>query len=415
VGLAWGDEAKGACCDFLARTHGVGLVVRHGGGPQCSHNVVTPDGRHHTFAQFGSATFLPGVHTHLSRHMLINPMNMEAEESHLRALGVADAFERLTVDEECVVITPFQRALNRLTEWARGEHAHGSCGQGVGQARDDQIRYGNDRVLLAGDLLCEPLAKEKLRFMQQVARLTLKERLLGGPLPQKAVEEAAVIMEDSIDWCYWRLRRPPLKIVRGKHLATLVQMSRRVIFEGGQGVLLDEVHGTAPHNTWTDTTCGNANLLLSEIGFNGKVRRIGALRSYFTRHGAGPFPTEDAGLAPALPEPHNDDVGFQGAFRVGHFDAVAAKYAISVSGGVSEVALSHLDALRRLGVSRVRTASSQERAIHALSSRQEYEEVRPPHFVARIEQLLGLPVTIGATGPTAEDRSDFMEKGRKAG
>src|SRR4051812_48029015 len=105
VGLGFGDEGKGATVDYLARRHDAGLVVRFNGGPQCAHNVITPDGRHHTFAQFGSATFLPNVRTHLSRYALINPLNMLREEEHLREVGIDDAFDRLTVDEGCIVIT----------------------------------------------------------------------------------------------------------------------------------------------------------------------------------------------------------------------------------------------------------------------------------------------------------------------
>jgi adenylosuccinate synthase len=79
--------------------------------------------------------------------------------------------------------------------------------------------------------------------------------------------------------------------------------------------------------------------------------RVGVLRTYFTRHGPGPFVTEDASLLPHLPEPHNDAEvagGWQGAFRVGPFDAVAARYALKVCGGVDFLAVTHLDRLPSL-------------------------------------------------------------------
>src|SRR5215210_8082512 len=119
VGLGYGDEGKGAWTDFLARTEPVHTVVRFNGGAQAGHNVVAPDGRHHTFAQFGSGTLVRGVNTHLSRFMLVNPLGLLREDAELRALGVTDALARLSIDREALVTTPFQVAANRLRELAR--------------------------------------------------------------------------------------------------------------------------------------------------------------------------------------------------------------------------------------------------------------------------------------------------------
>ena len=84
VDLGYGDSGKGGVVDWLCANPGVGwlgsagpvhAVVRFNGGAQAAHNVVTPDGRHHTFAQFGSGSFTPGVRTHLSRFMLVDPLH----------------------------------------------------------------------------------------------------------------------------------------------------------------------------------------------------------------------------------------------------------------------------------------------------------------------------------------------------
>src|ERR1700689_3707681 len=98
AGLLWGDEGKGATVDALTHRFNAGLIVRYNGGSQAGHNVVLPDGRQHCFSQFGSGTFYPGVKTHLSRFMLVNPMNMSNEYAHLHELGIHDAWERTTVD-----------------------------------------------------------------------------------------------------------------------------------------------------------------------------------------------------------------------------------------------------------------------------------------------------------------------------
>ncbi|NUP38314.1 MAG: adenylosuccinate synthetase, partial [Streptomyces sp.] len=133
VDLGFGDAGKGATVDRLCRGGGVTAVVRFNGGAQAAHNVVTPDGRHHTFAQFGSGT-LHGVPTHLSRFTVVDPLALAAEADHLRGLGVPDPYGLLTVDREAPLATPYHAAANRLREQARGAARHGSCGMGVGEA-----------------------------------------------------------------------------------------------------------------------------------------------------------------------------------------------------------------------------------------------------------------------------------------
>jgi adenylosuccinate synthase len=114
------------------------------------------------------------------------------------------------------------------------------------------------------------------------------------------------------------------------------------VFEGAQGVLLDEWYGWHPYTTWSTTTFANAQALLAEAGH--QAYRLGVLRTYTTRHGAGPLVTEDPAVTAALPERHNGTGRWQGAFRAGHFDAVAHRYAVEVCGGVDGLAVTHLDA-----------------------------------------------------------------------
>src|SRR5207244_2171342 len=89
--------------------------------------------------------------------------------------------------------------------------------------------------------------------------------------------------------------------------------------------------------------------LLDEYAFEGRRIRLGVLRTYFTRHGPGPMVSEDAALRERLPaEPHNSDGGWQGQFRVGALDVVAARYGLAATGGVDALAVTHLDRLAHL-------------------------------------------------------------------
>src|SRR5438552_14899019 len=92
VGLGFGDEGKGAAVDSLCRVHGADLVVRYSGGSQAGHNVQLPDGRRHTFSQFGAGT-LAGVPSCTGPQVILNPAALLCEADHLRELGIADPYQ----------------------------------------------------------------------------------------------------------------------------------------------------------------------------------------------------------------------------------------------------------------------------------------------------------------------------------
>src|SRR6056297_4099785 len=88
--LGYGDAGKGTMVDAIVHKEDIDLVVRYSGGAQAAHNVITPDGRHHTFAQFGSGTFRPGTKTYLGPKMLVQPQFLLAEAAALQKLGVSN-------------------------------------------------------------------------------------------------------------------------------------------------------------------------------------------------------------------------------------------------------------------------------------------------------------------------------------
>ena len=134
-------------------------------------------------------------------------------------------------------------------------------------------------------------------------------------------------------------------IVDGDYLGKLLKEGGAV-FEGAQGVLLDRTHGFFPYNTGTCTTFQNAEILLREAGYNGDVKKVGVIRAYATRHGAGPFVSEDRNLTKFLPDPMNKTGQWQGDFRIGYLDLVTLRYALDVLGGIDCLAVTNLDRLR---------------------------------------------------------------------
>ena len=145
TGLGFGDCGKGTVTDALTRRFDARLVVRFNGGAQAGHNVVLPDGRHHTFAQFGAGTFVEGVRTHLASHVVVHPTALAVEADYLARGGVPDALSRLTADPRCLVTTPFHQAAGRLRERLSG---HGTCGVGVGETMRDALAHADDAIRL---------------------------------------------------------------------------------------------------------------------------------------------------------------------------------------------------------------------------------------------------------------------------
>jgi adenylosuccinate synthase len=377
-------------------------VARFNGGAQAAHNVVRPDRRHHTFAQFGSGTFHAGVRTHLSRHVVVDPLALATEADHLAAVGVPDALDRLTVDRDALLATPYHRVANRARETARGENRHGSCGMGVGETMVYALAYPADAPRV-GDCRQAPLLRRRLTALRDRLSTAVGAVDMGPPI-------------DDVVAAY-RAFAERVSIVDGVALVRRAVRSGPVVFEGAQGVLLDEWHGFHPYTTWSTTTFVNAEELLAEAGATGY--RLGVLRTFTTRHGPGPLVTEDPALA--LADPDNPTNRWQGRFRVGHFDAVAHRYALDVAGGVDGLALTHLDTAARHPRLRLCTGydtgarltpgppgdlDRQERLTRRLlTARPVYPGTAPTDWVAAIEESLSVPVVLTSSGPTSLDKT----------
>lgn len=409
VDLGFGDAGKGLLTDFLVRETGAKVVVRYNGGAQAGHNVVTPSGRHHTFSQFGSGTFVGGVRTFLSRDVIVHPTALLREAEVLRAAGVTDALERLGISEHALVITPYHQMLNRLTELARGAARHGSCGVGVGAAVAHARAFPEEAIRMR-DAADSAQLRRKLECIRDYA---LEEtRRLDPALLAHAEAEIFERNDAAEEW-----------IARTHSLRSLVAaedswISATVIFEGAQGVLLDEWHGFHPHTTWSTCTSANAHRLIAESGSGAEVRTLGLLRTYAVRHGAGPLPTETTELHIA-PDEHNVPNPWQGAVRRGWFDAVLARYAIAADGAIDALAITHADALRAwprwtycnryeggfpLVPSTARSLQYQERLTNELLVAQPVVSHRPAvedDVLGTIEELARKPVVIGSRGPSA--------------
>src|SRR5690606_9150609 len=104
-GLGFGDEGKGATVDFLSSQIDFDLCVRYSGGAQAGHNVVLDDGTHHTFKQFGAATF-NRVPTFMAETTAFDPHSFLKERGRLKDAGVNAPETLMFVHPEALLVTP---------------------------------------------------------------------------------------------------------------------------------------------------------------------------------------------------------------------------------------------------------------------------------------------------------------------
>jgi adenylosuccinate synthase len=411
VGLGFGDEGKGVAVDFLARELEAELVVRYCGGSQAGHNVELPDGRRHTFSQFGAGTLAPHCpRTYLGPAVVIDPPAMHREARHLEALGVADPHSLVTVHPSCLVTTPWLKLLNRLRELHRGDARHGSCGQGIGEARHYWLRYGRDAVT-AADLLAPDGLRDKLELQRQ--RVLLEAQPLIAGLPADGGHDlGGDVWDTSAEDLAGELTEP---LALGVTTAADVPAHRTAILEGAQGVLLDEYRGFPPYTTWSTVTPHHAWELVGRMGSEA-VAVLGITRSYATRHGAGPLPTYSADLTGRLADPGNPWNRWQGAMRCGWPDLPLLRYAAAAAGPLDGLVVNHVDHTAAEGMVCVeyRDGDPEPAAAPNLAWQERLtkrlESAEPVVVRASIADLLDrlgnvAPVVVTGTGPTHADRT----------
>jgi adenylosuccinate synthase len=409
VGLGFGDEGKGATVDFLARRLEADLVVRYCGGSQAGHNVQLPDGRRHTFSQFGAGTLAPGhPRTYLGPNVIIDPLALVREAAHLAELGVQHATRLLTIHPRCLVTTPWLQTLNRLRELSRGDSRHGSCGLGIGEARAYWLKHGED-ALFAADLRQLDVLRHKLELQRQRTLLELQEFI--DRIDAAALDEFGLwdLNAEAVACDLHAALPEPLV------LSAAVPAFRTAIFEGAQGVLLDEYRGFHPYTTWNTVTPHHAWELVQTMGVDA-VSLLGITRAYTTRHGEGPLPTFSADLTHGLQDAGNPHNRWQGSLRCGWLDLPLVRYAAAVAGPLDGIVVNHLDEARQadcqicdayrnvtLTPSAALHLSCQERLTQEL---RRAEPVLSPATPDRIVRSLSelAPVVITSTGPTHEQR-----------
>lgn len=325
VGLGFGDEGKGLTTAFKAMQDPDNtLVIRFSGGAQAAHNVVREDGISHIHSSIGSGA-LYGAPSYFTKDAVFDPIafKMELERWPL------EEYPKVSWDPRAKMVTPMDIAWNQIHEMGITRQRHGSCGMGVGatMARNEQSPYKTSIL----DMGHTGVLKERMNSVMSWYMSRLPDNRQMREIFQKIVDELTPRFYEAIDFYNSEYaNKAPYYIMLQPCL--VVPHFKKLVFEGSQGILLDQEYGIFPNVTYAHTTPKNVWSFIreNEIVFDDLELNF-VTRCYQTRHGEGWMSDEkDLGLVGTENET-NVYNSFQGSFRYGELDPYLLTWAMSAA------------------------------------------------------------------------------------
>ncbi len=416
IGTQWGDEGKGKLVDLL--TDYTAAVVRFQGGHNAGHTLVI-EGKTTILHLIPSGVLRENVQCMIGNGVVLSLEALLEEITLLEKSGIP-VRNRLKISEACALILPVHIAIDQAREKARGGKAIGTTGRGIGPAYEDKVAR---RGLRAGDLLNTDEFAKRLKDLVDYHNFMLTEFYQAEAVDYHEILESALRLGEQI--------KPMLTDV-AEEIHYLQNQHKHILFEGAQGALLDIDHGTYPYVTSSNTTAGGASTGTG-IGPLDFDYVLGITKAYSTRVGNGPFPTE-------LDNEYGEHLGVKGhefgattgrKRRTGWFDAVSMRKSALMNSlsGMCLTKLDVLDGLDEIGICTAYKINGQITETAPLGA-DKYEECEPVietmpgwsestrgitrledlpdnarNYISRLEELVGVKVTILSTGP---DRAETI-------
>jgi adenylosuccinate synthase len=413
IGTQWGDEGKGKIVDLL--TDRAAAVARFQGGHNAGHTLVI-GGTKTVLHLIPSGILRDGVSCLIGNGVVLSLDALVSEANALIANGVP-VFERLRISPRCPLILPSHAALDLAREKARGSAAIGTTGRGIGPAYEDKV---SRRALRVSDLFVREHFASKLGEVLDYHNFLLRNYFRTDVVDFARTLDEALTAAEVI---------APITADVTQILQDLTDAGKSILFEGAQGTFLDIDHGTYPFVTSSNTVAAAASTGTG-IGPRNLDYILGIVKAYTTRVGAGPFPTE-------LFDNHGQQLARVGdefgattgrPRRCGWFDAVALRRSI-VNSSVSGLCVTKLDVLDEFETIRICVGYQIDgepiAGVPVLVDRfaecePVYEELpgwqsstvgikkfpelpdKARSYLARIEELAGVPIEIISTGPDRE-------------
>ena len=335
IGAQWGDEGKGKIVDLLAERFEI--VARCQGGHNAGHSVQVGDSSF-VLHLLPSGIVHPGKTCVIGNGVVLDPKAFFEEADRLAEQGIDVTPERVLISSRAHLILPYHRALDHTSEERLGNEKVGTTLRGIGPAYEDKA--GRRGIRVADAIVPDVLRSRIERNLEDANRIIVA---YGGQAldPDEMFAETSRLAE----------RISPFIKDTTHFMNKAASEGRTILIEGAQATLLDVDHGTYPFVTSSNTTAGGAC-----IGTGLAPQRItgvlGIVRTYTTRVGEGPFPTEmlkgESEMGQLIRERGREYGASTGRpRRCGWFDAFATRYAAEIN-GFSSVALTKLDVLDAL-------------------------------------------------------------------
>ncbi|MCR5845853.1 MAG: adenylosuccinate synthase [bacterium] len=418
VGAQWGDEGKGKITDLLAGNYD--YVVRFQGGNNAGHTVVHGD-THLALHQIPSGIMYENVCSVIGNGCVVDPKVLIEEMDNLAELGIST--DKLLISSHAHLIMPWHIDMDKGAEVTRSAHSIGTTGRGIGPAYRDKISRDGLRMC---DLLEPDYFRERVSELLLVRNEELKD--VYGTEPYD-VDEICEL------YAGYAQRIGGQIVDTVTLLNEAVEAGKSIFFEGAQGALLDIDHGTFPYVTSSSTSAGGA-CTGSGVGAKWIERVLGIAKAYTTRVGSGPFPTELLDETGDLLTTKGAEFGVTTGRRrrCGWFDAVIVKYAVRVN-GLTDICSTKLDVLDGLEKVKIcvaydidgkRVENMPDTLSAFAKAKPIYEELdgwmsdttacktfeelpeNAKAYLKRIEELVGVPITLISTGP---DRDQTINNG----
>ncbi|HLV33430.1 MAG TPA: adenylosuccinate synthase [Chitinispirillaceae bacterium] len=333
VGSQWGDEGKAKVIDYLTKRSDI--IIRFQGGANAGHTVIA-EGQKFVFHMVPSGIMYKDKICIIANGVVFDAEQFLKEIDELKTQGIS-IDNRLFISETAHLVLPYHKAQDNAAENLMGNGKIGTTGRGIGPAYADKAARNGIRI---ADLVDWDLFTRKFE-----ANLEQKKRLIESVYQSKlSLDKDAVLNQyQSI-----RNRLLPFITDTGYYLFKESRKGKKMLFEGAQGTFLDIDHGTYPFVTSSSTVSGCAASGCG-IGPSSLDYVIGIVKTYTTRVGNGPFPTE---LNDSIGKQLQDEGGEFGATtgrprRCGWFDSVMIRKAVQVN-GLNRFALTKLDVLNKL-------------------------------------------------------------------
>ena len=410
LGAQWGDEGKGKIVDLLAPRFSI--VARYQGGHNAGHTVYV-GGTKFILRLIPSGILHEGVTCVIGNGVVIDPHALLAEVAELEQHGIRVG-DRLVISDRAHVILPYHKELDVLSEARRGERKIGTTSRGIGPAYEDKVARRGIRV---GDLQDLEALGDAIRH-----NVDARNRIIEG----KPMDATALLADLRAHW--ERISGWVADV--SLFLARARAEGRTILFEGAQGTLLDIDHGTYPYVTSSNATAGGVCTGLG-VGPRTIDGVLGVVKAYTTRVGEGPLVSELHGEAgDRLREKGGEFGAVTGRpRRCGWFDAVAVRYAARIN-GLDALAITKLDVLDGMDEIPICTAYRHRGRVIAefpgdiaqLAACEPVYESMPGwsqptrgirtfdqlpvdarNYVARLEQVTGVPAAVISTGSERED------------